>query len=33
MKLDKLNQWLTLAANLGVLVGILFVAVQLRQNN
>jgi len=32
MKLDKVNEWLTLTANLGVLVGILFLAVEIRQN-
>jgi hypothetical protein len=33
MKLDKLNQWLTLAANIGVLAGIVFLAVEIRQND
>ena len=33
MDADKLNKWLTLGANLGVLVGILFLAVELKQNN
>ena len=33
MKLEKLNRWLTLGANLGVLVGIVFLAYELRQNN
>ena len=30
--LDKLNQWLTLIANLGVLIGIVFLAYEIRQN-
>ncbi len=29
----KVNKWLTLGANIGVLVGIMFLAVELRQNN
>jgi hypothetical protein len=33
MNMNKLNQWLTLAANLGVIAGILFVAVEIQQNN
>ena len=33
MDLDRLNRWLTLGANLGVLVGIFFLAFELRQNN
>lgn len=33
MKLDKLNAWLTLVANVGVLLGILLVAFELRQNS
>lgn len=32
MKLSKLNEWLTLGANLGVLAGIIFLAVELQQN-
>ena len=32
MNLDSLNRWLTLAANLGVLVGVVFVAYEVRQN-
>jgi len=32
MKLDKLNQWLTLAANLAVLAGIIFLALEINQN-
>ncbi|HKJ17096.1 MAG TPA: hypothetical protein VJ984_07100 [Xanthomonadales bacterium] len=33
MNLDKLNQWLTLLANLGVLVGLVFLIVELNQSN
>ncbi len=33
MKSDRLNRWLTLAANVGVIAGILFLAIELRQNN
>jgi hypothetical protein len=33
MEIDKLNRWLTLAANIGVIAGILFLAVELQQNN
>ncbi len=32
MNLDKLNQWLSLVANLGVMVGIIFLVVELSQN-
>lgn len=32
MKLDNLNKWLTLVANLGVVVGIFFLAFEVRQN-
>ena len=32
MNFDKLNQWLSLCANLGVLLGIIFLAVELNQN-
>ena len=32
MDLDKLNKWLTLLANLGVVAGIFFLAVEIRQN-
>ena len=32
MKVDRLNQWLTLAANLGVLAGILLLVFELGQN-
>ena len=31
MNLDKLNQWLTLAANLGVLIGLFLLVVELNQ--
>ena len=30
---NKVNKWLTLGANFGVLIGIFFLAVELRQNN
>ncbi len=33
MNLDKLNQWLSLLANLGVLVGLVFLIVELNQAN
>ena len=33
MDTGKLNSWLTLLANVGVLVGIFFLAIELRQNN
>ena len=33
MNLDSLNKWLTLTANLGVIAGIIFLAIELRQNN
>jgi hypothetical protein len=33
MDSDRLNRWLTLAANIGVVIGIIFLAVELRQNN
>lgn len=33
MKFEKLNAWLTLGANIGVLVGIVFLAVEVRQNS
>lgn len=32
MDIDKLNRWLTLLANIGVLAGILFLAYEIRQN-
>ena len=31
-KLDQINRWMTLAANIGVLLGILFLVFELRQN-
>lgn len=33
MDADALNQWLTLVANIGVLAGIIFLAVEVRQNS
>ena len=30
--MEKLNQWLTLLANLGVLVGIVFIIIEIQQN-
>ena len=33
MYLDKLNKWLILAANLGVIAGIILLAIELQQNN
>ena len=33
MEADKLNRWLTLGANLGVIAGIIFLGFELRQNN
>lgn len=33
MKLDSLNRWLTLFANVGVIAGIFFLAIQVQQNN
>jgi hypothetical protein len=32
MKMDKLNKWLTLTANIGVLAGIVFLAIEINQN-
>jgi len=32
MNLDRLNRWMALAANIGVLAGILFLSFELRQN-
>ena len=32
MDLDRLNRWLTLLANFGVVAGIIFLAVEIRQN-
>ena len=31
--MDSVNKWLTLAANFGVIAGILFLAIELNQNN
>ena len=33
MNNDRLNRWLTLAANVGVLIGIVFLALEIRQNS
>ena len=33
MDADTVNQWLTLAANFGVLAGIIFLAIEIRQNS
>ena len=33
MNLDSLNKWLTLIANLGVFAGLVFLAIELNQNN
>ena len=33
MNIEKLNPWLTLATNLGVLAGIIFLGMELRQNS
>ncbi len=33
MKTESLSRWLTLGANLGVIAGIVFLAIELRQNN
>jgi hypothetical protein len=32
MDSDRINRWLTLGANIGVLIGIVFLAVEIRQN-
>ena len=32
MDTDKANKWLSLVANLGVLAGLVFVAIELNQN-
>jgi hypothetical protein len=32
MKLSAINDWLTLAANIGVLAGIIFLAMEIQQN-
>ena len=33
MDMDRANRWLTFGANIGVIVGILFLAVEIRQSN
>ena len=33
MGVDKVNRWLTLVANVGIIAGILFLALELHQNN
>jgi hypothetical protein len=33
MKADKVNPWLTLIANVGVIAGIFFLAIEIRQNS
>ena len=33
MNFDKLNQWLTLVANIGMVTGIVFVAIEVNQNS
>ncbi|TDJ35493.1 MAG: hypothetical protein E2O53_06110 [Gammaproteobacteria bacterium] len=33
MNTDRLNRWLTLGANLGVLIGIVLLVIEVRQNN
>lgn len=33
MDTEKLNRWLTLAANVGVIAGIVFLAIEIRQNS
>ena len=33
MNLDKLNQWLTLLGNLGVVVGLIFLVIEVQQNS
>jgi hypothetical protein len=33
MKLDKANQWLSLAANIGVVLGLIFLAFEIRTNS
>jgi len=33
MSMDRYNQWLTLLANVGVIAGIIFLAIELRHNN
>jgi hypothetical protein len=33
MQVDNLNRWLTLSANVGVIAGIVFLAIEIQQNN
>jgi|MEHZ01.5.fsa_nt_MEHZ011436741.1_11 hypothetical protein len=33
MNMDSLNKWLTLAANIGVIAGIVFLGIEIRNNN
>ena len=33
MKVDRFNQWITLLANAGVIAGIVFLAIEVQQNN
>ena len=33
MESDRLNRWLTLAANVGVLAGLIFLVVEIRHTN
>ena len=33
MNTDSVNKWLTLAANIGVIAGIIFLAIEVQQNN
>ena len=33
MNMDRLNRWLSLGANLGVIAGIIFLGVEIQQNN
>ena len=33
MNIDSVNKWLTLVANFGVIVGIIFLAIEVNQNN
>jgi hypothetical protein len=33
LKLDKLNQWLSLGANIGVVLGLVFLAIEIRTNS
>ena len=32
MDTDRLNRWLTLGANIGIIVGIVFLAIEVNQN-